>query len=119
VGLGGKYTMANPLERYERFNLDEAYEVVRTAVVWKDNRKYRIEVLKCFSNPNTPYVVDYSVEEAITAQPTNPQEKGEFVRDVESMRVWRDVDLPHVAMPDPDAALTEALSFLRERSQRD
>ncbi len=107
--------MTDPIERYEELGFSEAYEVVRTVDVWVNLQHFRIEVLRCFSNPNTPYVVQYYKEETVEIQHTYPQTLGKFDRDVESVRIWKDIDVANVRMPDAEAALNQAIGFLSER----
>lgn len=84
----------NPLERYKDFRVSEAYDVVRTAVLVKEDREYRIEILKSYSNRNAPYVARCWKQEGKT-----------LVRH----------ELPWVAEKDADSALALALSFLAEQ----
>jgi len=112
--------MESVIEDYKRFNaFNEAYEVVKTVeVVGYDRNIYRIEVLKCYSNPNVPFKVDYLTMDDATIQPTYPQKEGKFERQPESIRVWKRSGEPWVAAPTAEDALRQALSFLAERARR-
>ncbi len=91
--------MLNPLEDWKQFNLSEAYEVVKTAEVVMDERTYRIEVLKSYSNPNVPFSTRAWV-----------LDRGEGT--------WVQYYLPWTARPDADGALVQALGFLAERAKK-
>jgi hypothetical protein len=108
--------MENILANYKNFNAyNEVYEVVKTVeVVGYDRNTYRIEVLKCYSNPNIKYTVEYSTREDATIQPTYPLKDDKFERKPESIRIWKRADLPWVSMPTAEDALKQALIFLAE-----
>ncbi len=112
--------MESILEDYKRYNaFNEAYEVVKTVEVVGYNKKiYRIEVLKCFSNPHVPFLVNYLIEDYVTVQPTYPQTEGKFERQPESINVWRQTREPWVVAQTAEGALAEALSFLAESAGR-
>ena len=105
--------MPNPLEKWKEFNLSEAYEVVKTAIVVMDERTYRIEVLKSYWNPNDPFNTRAWVDEDLTVQPTYPEGAKR-----QEMTVWVDYDLPWTSRKDADAALAQALGFLAERAKK-
>ena len=111
--------MENVLEDYKKYTgFNEVYEVVKTAeLVGYDRNMYRIEVLKCFSNPNVPYLIRSLIWRHITVQPTYPKTSGKFDRQPEDMGVWVDVELPWVVAQTADGALAQALSFLAGRTR--
>ena len=48
--------MNDVLQNYKDYpGLTEAYEVVKTVEVVHNHEIYRIDVLKCYSNPSVPY----------------------------------------------------------------
>ena len=107
--------MSTAFDRHkDSTEISEMYEVVRTAKLVVGGHSYRVEVLKCYSNSATPYVVDYQIEERITAQPTYPQTSGKFERKPEGIAVWKSADLPWVVADDPDDALALAMSHMEE-----
>ena len=55
------------------------------------------------------------IEEEITVQPTYPHTDGDFSRPQESVTVWIDYNLPWTDRDSADAALAQALGFLKER----
>ena len=110
--------MPNPLESWKDFNLSEAYEVVKTAIVVMDEETYRIEVLKSYSNPSVPFSTRAWIEEDVTVQPTYPQGPKGFERQPESREVWVDYDLPWTARDTADGALAQALGFLAEQAKK-
>ena len=44
----------------------EVYELVTTAIIVRNDRRYRIEVLKGYSNENIPFTTRTHVEEEIS-----------------------------------------------------
>jgi|SRR5271165_5108209 len=87
--------MDDVLERYaNEHNREEVYEVVKTAVIVRDEKVYRIEVRKCFSNPAIPYTTSCFVEE-----------------DIGGKTVLVHHDLPWTSRGDADSALAQALGF--------
>ena len=99
--------MSNPFEVYAERNAEIVYE----------RNTYRIEVLKCYSNPNTPYVVRYWVQEHVNVQPSYPRLEGQYERTPEDIEIWKTADLPWVVANDPDSALSKAFIFFEEKSQ--
>jgi hypothetical protein len=62
--------MPDALENWQQFNLSEAYAVVTIAETVKDDRRYRIEVLKSYWKPNAPpYSARAYVEEEVILKP--------------------------------------------------
>jgi hypothetical protein len=88
--------MADVLKDYaEKADCEEVYEVVKTAVVVKDGKTYRVEVWKSYSNPSMPYIASCCVEE-----------------EIEEKTVWVDFPLASTDRDDVDGTLVQALSFL-------
>jgi hypothetical protein len=88
--------MTTVLENWgEKGNFVELYEVVRTVVVNKNDKVYRIEVLKGYANPAIPYSTRCDVRE---------NENGRSV--------WVGYELPWTNRDDAEGALQQALSFL-------
>ncbi len=104
--------MNNVLEDYKKYpGLTEVYEVVRTAEVVHNRQIYRIEVLKCYSNPPVFYQTEcWKWENVILQQSDMTGDK--FDREPERMWVLRKRDLPWVHQYDPETALHQALNFL-------
>jgi hypothetical protein len=85
--------MTNALEFWaEKRKYTEVYEVVKTAIVVKNEKTYRIEVLKGYANPSIPFLTRCDV--------------------LETDERWVTYDLPWTCRDDADGALQEALSFL-------
>ena len=61
------------------------------------------------------YCTTAYIETHLTLQPTYPQTGGSFDRNPEDVRVWVDYDLPWTNRDSADAALGQALGFLKER----
>ncbi|MEE9250824.1 MAG: hypothetical protein V3U93_06825 [Alphaproteobacteria bacterium] len=57
-------------------------------------------------------------EELVTLQPTCPQTGGSYDRQPEDFRIWVDYDLPWTNRDTADAALEQALGFLKERCSK-
>lgn len=106
--------MENVLEKYKSFKAyNEAYEIVKTVeVVGYDREFYRIEVLKCFSNSKTPYIVDYYVKGY--SDLALKDHKGNRIEDVLTTETWRRIDRPWVVGQTADDALKQALIFLAD-----
>jgi len=66
--------MANVLDDYEGFDaFNEAYELVKTVdLVGYDRNIYRIEVLKCYSNRDIPFTVNYYIQGFLSVKPKLP-----------------------------------------------
>jgi hypothetical protein len=110
--------MPSPLEKWVQFNLSEAYEVVHIIEVVMDERRYRIEVLKGYWNPNIPYSARAYIEEDVTIQPTYAQSSKGFEEKPRSMRIWVDYHLPWTSRDTADGALTQALGFLSDGAKK-
>ena len=107
--------MNNVLENYKKYpGLTEVYEVVKTAEVVHNRRIFRIEVLKCYSNPpGFDEVRCWKYESVILQQ--SDMTGGKFDREPEDVRVLIKTSLPDVHAGTPESALREALHFLTER----
>ena len=103
--------MADPLEKFDTYGLDAAYDVERIVEVVVHHELYRIDVLKCYSNPNAPYTTRCRVQKDIVLRFS-----GEATRQVQ--RAWIDYGLPWAARDSADAALEHALRFLAETRKR-
>ena len=112
--------MESVLEDYKRYDAyNEVYEVVKTVeVVGYDRNFYRIEVLKCYSNPNVPFLVNYLTRDEATVQPTYPKTRGKFDRQPESVEVWHLSREPWVVAQTAEDALRQGLNWLAERARR-
>ena len=106
--------MPDALENWQQFNLAEAYAVVTIAETVKDDRRYRIEVLKSYSKPNAPpYSARAYVEEEVILKPA--YSKGGKMK---KAKVWTGYSLPWIARDTPDEALAQALDIFAERKQK-
>jgi hypothetical protein len=104
--------MDNALENYKKYpDLTEAYEVVKTVEVVHRRKIYRIEVLKCFSNPPVHYETECWKREWVVLQQGDMTE-GKFDNKPENMWVLVQSSLPEVHSDDPERALQQALNFL-------
>jgi hypothetical protein len=84
----------------QKSDCEEVYEVVKTAVVVKYGKTYRVEVWKSYSKLSKPFTVSCSVEE-----------------EIEGHTVWVDYELSHTDRDDVDSTLAQALSFLPNAKQ--
>lgn len=104
--------MDNVLENYKKYpGLTEAYEVVKTAEVVHNRQIYRIEVLKCYSNPPVFYQVACWKYESVVLQQSD-MTGGKFDREPEGMTILVKRSLPWVHQYDAEIALHQALNFL-------
>ena len=78
-----------------------------------ESQTIRIEALQ--SLPQGNYSTRAYIQEHLTVQPTYPQTGSRFDRVPEDVRIWVDYDLPWTSREGADAAIIQALSFLRER----
>jgi len=103
----------NTLENYKNYpELTEAYEVVKTVEVVHNRKIYRIDVLKCYSNPSTPYTVNCWKYESVVMQPSGTNSEGQANKPQE-MRVLVRSSLPAVNnTQDVESTLNRALRFL-------
>jgi|SRR5580704_1129041 hypothetical protein len=77
----------------------EVYEVVQTAVIVKNDKSYRIEVLKGYSNPSIPFTTMTYVQ-----------------KESASGKIWAKLsDAPWTARDTSEGALAQAISFLPQK----
>src|SRR5437016_1380318 len=111
--------MSDPLENphfSEMFS--EMYDIVRTVEVVVNEQRYRIEVVKGYSNTAIPYSIRCYVEENVTVQPTYPITHGRHEGKPEDIAVWTHFSLSWVIRDTADGALAQGLSFLHEAAGR-
>ncbi len=97
----------DPLTRFKDFDLSEVYEIVRIVEVVKGAERYRLEVTKSVSNPNSPYDVKYYRWASVMTHGAD-----ESVGDDASC-FWVETDFPEAQGRSPEDALAFALSVLR------
>lgn len=95
-----KEGMQEPFARFEK-DFPEMYEVVRAVIVVRNQRIYKIEVLKDHTAP-ARFKIHYSLEERLEIKPMDSKEK-------EFKKVWIDLTLPWVETDDADSALNQAM----------
>ncbi len=92
----------------------EFYEVVRTVEVHMEENTYRVEVLK---GSDGIYTARYWIERQVILQPEERNEQGNLVKPASMRAFVKDIWVA-VNMHDPDAALAQALGFLRDSRPR-
>lgn len=97
--------MADVLERWKQFGLDDAYQVVRTVIIVKGADSYRVEVLKSYLRP-------VFRAQAWIERSADLQGHGGENRRIE--RVLVDYDVPLTEDEDADVLLTRALRYLAD-----
>jgi len=111
--------MNAPLESYRDYDsFSEAYEIVCTALLVMDGEFYRIEVLRRYSSPNTPFTAHCWLQSKISVPLSSPEteEELEIPQDIQ---VWTEVvNFPWIDAPTADAALTQALGFLADMRKK-
>lgn len=95
----------------EFYVIEKSIEVV--VQIAGEPQTIRIEVLQ--SLPQVKYCTRAFIQEHVTIQHTYPQTGEKFDREPEDVRIWIDYDLPWTNRESADAALIQALGFLRER----
>lgn len=95
----------------EFYTVEKTIEMVIT--IAGESERIRIDPLK--EGGTGKYSTKAYCEEHITAQPTYSQSGGSFDRAPQDYRVWVDYDLPWTDRDSADAALNQALGFLKER----
>ena len=98
--------MQNPFSRFSG-DFPEMYEVVRTVIVVRHRRLYKVEVLKDHTAPAV-FKIHYSLEERLVMKPADSTMQEEF------KKVWTDLTLPWVESDSVDSALNEALFRLAQ-----
>ena len=113
------------IEEYEQFGAyNEAYEVVQTVqVVGHDQQVYRIEVLRCYSNKNTPYVARAYVEKNVSVKPDYknglPSEDATSKYSPEYVPSWVKYEqLPWTSRSTAESALDQALGVLADHIRK-
>jgi hypothetical protein len=96
----------------EFYFVDKSMEVV---VTLRDGpRRIRIDTLRSPDPPIRYGTISY-IEEEILVQLVYPEPEGDAERKPQSLTTWVCYDLPWTDGASADAALAQALSFLRER----
>ena len=95
----------------EFYTIEKSIEVVVT--IQGQSERIRIDSLQEENTGN--YSTKAYIERGLTLQQTYPQTRGSFDRDPENFRVWVDYDLPWTHQDSADAALGQAVGFLKER----
>ncbi len=85
----------------------EMYEVVRTVIVVRDRKLYKVEVLMDHAAPGA-FKVHFSRQERLAIEPVDSKSKEEF------KKVWVDLTLPWVETNDANSALNQALLQLSQ-----
>jgi len=95
----------------------EISEVVRTVDVVHNNKRYRVEILKGYSNPNLPFSVKCWIEEEVEIHPVwNEKGNPSDANSMKKITVLRQTDLPWLSpRNDSEGALQQALGFLAEK----
>src|SRR5215472_7108952 len=89
---------------YASDQFDEVYEIVRTVVVWMDDKQYRIEVRKSHTqNSEIPYTCQCDVRLRVK----------EWGGAEGPVYAWVKYDLPFLMGHDADTALRVAVEHLR------
>jgi len=96
--------MADEVLEYYSKVFDEVYEVVRTVDIIHDDKFYRFEVVRGYTNTNVPYTVHAWVQDDVKVE-----------EDDEPKCVWiQDNSQPWVACESAEGALSQALGFLAD-----
>ena len=107
--------MSSVLEDYKKYpGITEAYEVEKTLEVVHQHNIYRIEAVKCYSNPPVHYEIRCWKQEWVVLQ-QGDTENGKYVRKPERMDIWVQHSLPWVHQHELNLALHQALNFLTGR----
>ena len=85
----------------------EMYEVVRTVIVVRDRKLYKVDILRDQAQAGA-FKVHFSRQERLAIQPVDSASKGEF------KKVWVDLTLPWIETADANSALKQALLQLSE-----
>jgi hypothetical protein len=96
-------------DQFSRFAKDfpEMYEVVRTVVVVRHRRLYKVEVLKD-QTALARFKVHFSLQERLAVEEIDSESKEKF------KKVWVDLTLPWIETADANSALTQALLELSQ-----
>jgi hypothetical protein len=82
-----------PIENIDGYGFEEVYEVVQTVEVVGGTDRYRVEVLKVYSNPKIPYTARVYLEEN---------------------DLWKLTVFPWIGRDTAESALASALSSVSE-----
>ena len=97
-------TVEGKQDSFSRFDRDfpEMYEVMKTVIVVRRRRLYKVEVLKDHTAPSR-FKVHFSLQERLTIEPVDSKSKEQF------KKVWVDLTLPWVETDDANSAFNQAL----------
>jgi hypothetical protein len=98
--------LQDPVSRFIK-NFPEMYEVVRTVIVVRHRRLYKVEVLKDHTAP-ARFKVHFSLQERLTIKSVDSKSEEEF------KKVWVDLTLPWVETDDANSAFNQALLQLSQ-----
>jgi hypothetical protein len=98
--------MQDPFSRFVK-DFPEMYEVVRTVIVLRHRRLYKVEVLKDHTAVAS-FKVHFSLQERLAIEPIDSKSKEQF------KKIWVDLTLPWVETADADSALSQALLQLSQ-----
>jgi hypothetical protein len=96
----------DPLSRFVK-DLPEMYEVVRTVIVVRHRRLYKVEVLKD-QTALARFKVHFSLQERLAVEQIDSESKERF------KKVWVDLTLPWIETADANSALNQALLELSQ-----
>ena len=102
-------TLEGVQDPFSRFVEDfpEMYEVVRTVIVVRHRRLYKVEVLKDHTAVAS-FKVHFSLQERLAIEPIDSHSKDKF------KKVWVDLTLPWVETADANSAFKQALLQLSQ-----
>jgi hypothetical protein len=98
--------MPDPLSRFVK-DFPEMYEVVRTVVVVRHRKLYKVEVLKDQAALSR-FKVHFSLQERLAVEQIDSESKEKF------KKVWVDLTLPWIETADANSALNQALLELSQ-----
>ena len=98
----------------EFYTIEKSIEVV--VEIQGESAQIKVDALK--NGRTGKYSTASYIKEHVTLQPTYPQTGGAYERQPENFRVWVSYDLPWTHRDTADAALEQALGFLKERCSR-
>ena len=96
----------DPISQFTK-DFPEMYEVVRTVIVVRHRRLYKVEVLKDHT-ALASFKVHFSLQERLAIEQIDSESKEQF------KKVWVDLTLPWVETQDANSALKQALLQLSE-----
>ena len=104
-----RQNMQEPFSRFEK-EFSEMYEIVRTVIVLRDGRTFRIEVVEDCQSERPRFKVNYSVRERANLEVALPRSQK-----LELHEVWVPVNFPMVDTDDALSALTQAMGFVARK----